>query len=432
MRTLILDIIFLLLISFISYGQKYYTLTSGNWNNTTTVWSLNGSTPCGCYPGNSLVTDTIVVNHPLSLTAHLNASTLSKIQINSGGSLSNSLFDIYIANSVVLANGSINVKKLTVAAGAAFTISNSTLMINAAIDIYGSFQATFSNIYVLAGNIEVFSTGSFVIGNGSRINFTNGNFRNEGLTSICSVCCLSFDKGNVTNEISGTFTGGGSVTTSLGNIKNFGTWDPLIRWCSNGSDVGMVSPENCILANDMCLYVPLPTELVYFDGFTQNEYNTLIWETASENNTDYYLIESSKDGLNWNFLEEVDAAGTNQVLNKYNFVDQNKNSGLIYYKLSQIDLNGTTKLSQTLSLINDSEAQLILYPNPTNDQVTIQLQKNNPYTQLKIVDALGRQLNQLEIGDTFTLEIQLPVNAGIYFIQAEGEDITDTYTLIKN
>jgi hypothetical protein len=62
-------------------SQTYYTLTSGNWNNTTNVWSLNGTTPCGCFPGNTLVSDTLYVSHPLNLTAHINASATSKIQV---------------------------------------------------------------------------------------------------------------------------------------------------------------------------------------------------------------------------------------------------------------------------------------------------------------------------------------------------------------
>lgn len=432
MRTLILNILFILLISFISYGQKYYTLTSGNYNNTTNVWSLNGITPCGCFPGYNLISDTLIVDHPVNLTGNMAANSLSKIQVNPTGSMSNSAVNVTVSNSLVMANGSFSINKLTVDAGATFEVSNSTLFINASLDIYGTFISDFSNIYVNLGNIQIYSTGSFIVLDGTRIHFTNGNFENSGLVNICSSCCISFSKGNVTNNSGGSFTGGGFVLTDSGNIKNFGSWVPEISWCSNGNDVGMTSPENCALANDLCIFVPLPTELVYFDGFVQDEHNILVWETASESNADYYRIERSKDGEHWELIEEVDAIGSSQELNQYSSVDQDQTHGIVYYKLSQIDLDGSTKLSQTLSLINNSSAHMIVYPNPTDDHVTVQLEQNNQYRTLKVVDAFGKQLNQVEIGDTFTLEIQLPDKTGIYFIQAEGEDFTDTYTLIKN
>lgn len=432
MRTLILNILFILLISFISYGQKYYTLTSGNYNNTTNVWSLNGVTPCGCFPSYNLISDTLIVNHPVNLTGNITANTQSKIQVNSAGSMSNSAVNVTVSNSLVLADGSFSINRLIVDAGATFEITNSTLFINASLDIYGTFISDFSNIYVNIGNIDIYPSGSFIVLDGTRIHFTNGNFENSGITDICSSCCISFSKGNVTNQSSGSFIGGGFVLTDLGNIKNFGSWSPAISWCSNGNDVGMTSPENCSLANDLCIFVPLPTELVYFDGFVQDEHNILVWETASENNIDYYQIDRSKDGLDWEFVEKVNALGSSQQINQYSTVDQDQTSGIIYYKLSQIDLDGSTKLSQTLSLINNANAAMIIYPNPTNDFVIVQLEQNNRYKTLKVVDAFGKQLNQVEIGDTFTLEIQLPAKTGIYFIQAEGEDFTDTYTLMKN
>ena len=146
MKLFTLNTLFFFLISFVSYGQTYKTLASGNWNNVTNVWSTNGVTPCGCFPGNNITSDTVIVNHPLTLNASLNANSLSKIQINSSGSLTNPSFDVTISNSIVLANGSLSIRKLDVAAGGTFALTNSVLMINGSIDINGVFTSSFSNI----------------------------------------------------------------------------------------------------------------------------------------------------------------------------------------------------------------------------------------------------------------------------------------------
>ena len=431
MKLFTLNTLFFFLISFVSYGQTYKTLASGNWNNVTNVWSTNGVTPCGCFPGNNITSDTVIVNHPLTLNASINANSLSKIQINSSGSLTNPSFDVTISNSIVLANGSLSIRKLDVAAGGTFALTNSVLMINGSIDINGVFTSSFSNIYFAGGNMQVFNTGSIIIGNGTRIHFNVGNFKNGGITSICPTCCISFDQGNVTNDATGTFTGSGSVITTSGNIKNFGTWSTALSWCSSGVDVGLPTPEDCITTNNICLFAPLATELISFDGFIEDNQAVLTWETASETNSDFYLIEHSENGSDWQKITEVKSQKTTNNISQYSIRDNLYNYGICYYKLSLMDINGQEKLTRQLSLINQSSADLIFYPNPANEVLFIQLNKKHLYTSLKIVDALGREIKKMEIGDTFTFEIQLPDKNGIYFILAEGEGLTNTFTFIK-
>jgi hypothetical protein len=432
MKTLLLNLCIFSFTTFFSFSQKYYTLASGNWNNTTNVWSLNGVTPCGCFPGNNLLTDSVYINHPVSLTATINASTLSKIQINPGGNLSTNTFDMVINNSIVLANGSVSIRNLSIATGGRFEIYNSTLIVSINMDIYGSFYSQFSNISAMGGNIQVFPSGSFIIGDHSRLHFLNGNFKNEGYVSICSNCCLSFDKGNVTNEAGATFTGGGTVTSSVGNIKNYGTWDPTITYCSSGNDVGMVSPENCSLANQICTFAPLPTDLVSFSGYAEENVNLLYWETASETNTDHYKLDRSIDGINWNLLGQINSTSPTGNIYTYNFSDYNALEGLTYYRLSKLNTNGDTEFSRTLSVFRNGNEDILIYPNPTSDKVWVQIKPNNSIAYICLTDISGRVIKEIETGDALSFELQLPNDNGLYFIHSEGQDFTHTYTLVKN
>ena len=431
MQKILLELILILFCSFVSLGQKYYTLNSGNFNNTADVWSLDGVTPCGCFPGNNLIADSLIIDHTINLTANLTAASLSKIQIHNGGSLSNSSFDLTIDNSIVLSHGSVNLRKLNIAPGGSFSIENSSLIISSSMDIYGSFLATFSNVTVINGNIQIYPTGSFIISDNSRIHFQMGNFKNEGYTSICSICCISFDKGNVLNESTGTFTGGGTVNSSLGNIKNYGIWDPLITYCTSGNDVGMVSPENCILANEICTYAPLPVELLYFKGYPTDHANILLWETASEFNTASYKLVRSFDGNDWTELVEVFANTGSQEVNNYAYTDNAIGGGTTYYRLVKISVNGEQEVLETISLTNDFDEQLKIYPNPSKGEVTVRVDEKSKIERLLIYDAIGRFIEEIDLTENVYFSFELPKDKGIYFLHVSGLDFNELQTVIK-
>ncbi|MFP5470960.1 MAG: hypothetical protein ACLGGV_05140 [Bacteroidia bacterium] len=69
-------------------ATDYYTLTNGDFTNTTTVWSTDGVTPCGCAP--TCVSDgthNIYINHDINLNCNLDVRNNSLISISSSGSL---------------------------------------------------------------------------------------------------------------------------------------------------------------------------------------------------------------------------------------------------------------------------------------------------------------------------------------------------------
>lgn len=431
MKTSYLVLFFFVIICFISYGQKYYTLNSGNWNNITNVWSLNGITPCGCYPGNSLVTDSIFVSHPVNLTGNISASSLTKIQVNSSGSLGSSNYRMAITNSVVLANGAINIKELNVGTNGSLILNNSSLLVHSRIQVYGYLESNASDITVMGGNIDVYSSGSFIISGNSQIHFHSGNYKNAGFTSICEYCCLTFQNGNITNESTGTFAGAGNIISDIGNITNSGSWASTIKYCTSGFDFGMPVPEDCAWTNDICTVTPLPSEIVYFKGTRKAGMNVLQWQTASESNTSFYKIDKSLDGENWFAIGVIDAAGNSTELLDYKFEDSDKGLGMRYYKLTQVDNDGKMGLTETLSLSIETNSDMFVYPNPTYEKATVELNKNHEYTNLKVMDSFGRILNDIKIDDSLTIEIQLPEYDGFYFITAVGENEQSTLTVVK-
>jgi hypothetical protein len=120
---------------------------------------------------------------------------------------------------------------------------------------------------------------------------------------------------------------------------------------------------NCALDNVRLEYisqVPLPVELLYFEGYYYNSLNRLKWSTASEQNSHYFDIEHSVDGELWNSVGLIAAAGnSNQKIN-YEYSVMIENFTINYYRLKQIDFNGDYKYYGPISVNNTKKEKKIL------------------------------------------------------------------------
>ena len=99
--------------------------------------------------------------------------------------------------------------------------------------------------------------------------------------------------------------------------------------------------------------IALPVELVSFNGKKYNNSNLLYWTIASENNNNFFTIERSIDGTNWEIVETITSYGNHQTETNYTHIDKSFENGLInYYRLSQTDFDGVTKIFNTISIDN--------------------------------------------------------------------------------
>jgi len=96
---------------------------------------------------------------------------------------------------------------------------------------------------------------------------------------------------------------------------------------------------------DVCYTVacPLPIEIVSFNGYKRDGYNLLTWVSATETNNDYYTIERSTDGLNWESISKLDGSANSNTPIFYEYKDYTPNKSINYYRLKQTDLDGSYK-----------------------------------------------------------------------------------------
>jgi len=98
------------------------------------------------------------------------------------------------------------------------------------------------------------------------------------------------------------------------------------------------------------LGIPLPIELLSFEAKISGEVINLVWTTASETNNDYFTVERSKNGLDFEDIIKMDGAGTSGRGITYLAVDDNPLPNVSYYRLKQTDYDGTFTYSKIVAV----------------------------------------------------------------------------------
>jgi hypothetical protein len=172
---------------------------------------------------------------------------------------------------------------------------------------------------------------------------------------------------------------------------------------------------------------PLPVELVSFTGACDNGVISLTWQTASEFNSSHFDVEKSRDGENWQVLTTLPSAGTSNELITYQSTDQNGTQGNNYFRLRQVDIDGTEKLYDPIN-VSCSEVTtgyFSSFPNPSGAafQVIVNNKELIGACTLNIVDASGKVIEQreIEVKDGINMfVISQELTPGIYFLNVSN------------
>ncbi len=136
--------------------------------------------------------------------------------------------------------------------------------------------------------------------------------------------------------------------------------------------------------------VPLPVELVYFKASTKGEQVELRWQTASEENNSHFVAERSADGFAFENIGKVAGKGNSVQLSNYAFVDQMPLPGTSYYRLKQVDVDGSYTYSSVVSLQRLVAQKLSIYPTVATQELHV----SGPVKlqQMFVIDQMGRQV----------------------------------------
>jgi len=181
----------------------------------------------------------------------------------------------------------------------------------------------------------------------------------------------------------------------------------------------------------------LPIELLSFSGSCEKENVILNWSTASEINNNYFTIERSSDGTNFEPIETVQGAGNSSTIRSYEFTDSPPDGGgqegALYYRLKQTDYNGKYEYFGPISVTcsSNDEWNLILQNIPVQDELLATLLlPEDAKIKIEIMDLqgkiillpFGKEGKEFSKGSNLLQVDTKNISCGVYFLKVYSNE----------
>ena len=170
----------------------------------------------------------------------------------------------------------------------------------------------------------------------------------------------------------------------------------------------------------------LPIELLYFRGESEKDEVLLKWATAWEQDNDFFTIERRNAFGIWEEVAEIPGAGYDADGAQYSHRDQpNAGASTLWYRLKQTDYNGSFTYSDPIAIAWEPGQLWPVYPNPTQDYVTIRLSREVvEQAQVRLLTLTGQSISVNTRVDGELLHLSLgDVPTGLYLL----ETVTPTH-----
>jgi glucose/arabinose dehydrogenase len=218
------------------------------------------------------------------------------------------------------------------------------------------------------------------------------------------------------------------ITTAPGSITSFGI--------DENKELYLVSFNGKIYKFTPTI---VPVELISFNATIIDGKVRLDWFTSTETNNAGFEIERSQDGVNYEVIFFIGGNGTTTHRNVYSYIDEEVTSGICYYRLKQVDFDGSYEYLKVVAVDLGLPETFILeqnYPNPFNPKTVInyQVPKNGIIT-LKVYDVLGNEtatlVDEVKIAGSYSVDFDASqLTSGIYFYKLTAEDFSSVRKMI--
>ncbi len=202
-----------------------------------------------------------------------------------------------------------------------------------------------------------------------------------------------------------------------------------------GSGCGTTKFDNNLNAPDnytarFTITTPAPVSYGTIDIANRQNFNELHWNTFSENNSDHFKIERSKNGVNFEPIGRIAAAGFSSVKTNYSFADRQPFAGINYYRVKMLEPDGKFQYSAIVSTKNMAVYERYIAENPSTGFIRVlNVQKNDRAT---LYNAVGAVIcSEYAAG----IEIKIPVSklsSGVYYIKVINNNYQQVIPVIIN
>jgi hypothetical protein len=220
------------------------------------------------------------------------------------------------------------------------------------------------------------------------------------------------------------------TTNAAGLFEINGTTGDTVRQIIAGVSGRFITPYDLAI---------IPVELTSFAGSSTNGSVELIWTTATELNNSGFEIQRSSDGYNFTKIGFVSGYGTTTDPKSYRYMDNNSNIGKQFYRLRQINFDGTFDYSSIIEVNVAAPIKYALeqnYPNPFNPSTMISYSiPQNSFVTLNVYDIIGNEVatlvNQTQSAGKYDIRFDASnLSNGVYFYTIKTDNFSSTKKMI--
>jgi len=383
----------------------------------------NGSEICGIFAGSDKSKN--IRNNTIYNISHSGTVAKDVVGIYFSGSTTTSLieknFIHSLSNSSTSAGDIVGVKLYTTAINQINTVINNIITISATTsnaEVYGihdycsssgnSNKVYHNTISITGSTTSGISSGYYSSGGTVNVRDVRDNIfyntRSGGTANysmnVTSTTTLTENYNNLKGSVNGFTMGANSIIIDPLFVNPTST--DANDFVPTSNVTGLSAPINATVPDDFFGSIrsanpkmgaidkstTLPVTLISFVATCKEVGVEFKWITASEINNHYFEVEESIDGIKWTTIAKLNGSGNSSSIREYNYYYIQENASLMhYYRLKQVDFDGKTTLSPSIStscMNVDKSATIRTFPNPAIDHLFIEL--NSPmYAKGEIV-----------------------------------------------
>lgn len=177
---------------------------------------------------------------------------------------------------------------------------------------------------------------------------------------------------------------------------------------------------------------PLPIELLSFEPTLVKNQVKLEWATATEINNDYFVIERSSDLNNWLTINQTNGVGNSLSIVEYLAFDETPLNGIAYYRLKQVDVDGTFSYSDIKTIESNDSNAISYYPNPVFDDFLFLILNDETVNSVEIYNSLNNLVKEVVINE-YTDLIKIDVSdlqPQVYLLKVESDTFVEQLSVI--
>lgn len=253
---------------------------------------------------------------------------------------------------------------------------------------------------------------------GSNPNKTNGTpivcgfstYNNPDRLWLCNIPASANTTGTTVKYI--FYISNSDLASSWGRVDGQGGNQYLTSWTESS-----VQPYQYTVID-----AALPVKLTSFTANTENSLVHLNWETAVEENNDYFEVQRSVNAKNFETIGKVNGNSSTLTSHLYHFTDIDAQNGVNYYRLKQVDYDKKQEFSRiiSVSVVNENKFDFTIFPNPSNEIIVIKNLKVG--NTVELFSSFNR-LEKSAMATSDMVEFNIHnLSAGMYIIRVKQQN----------